>query len=115
MDTKKLVTSVIDVKIKGKKIWKVSMYKVIVSTTIISMFIFSIILSDVVLSMPEANITVVDGKIEFAWGFYDANGGMSVAGIVILIFFFVMAVMFSFTIYVAYNKAIKTIDGKKDV
>jgi hypothetical protein len=26
-----------------------------------------------------------------------------------------MAVMFSFTIYVAYNKAIKTIDGKKDV
>jgi hypothetical protein len=66
MDTKKIVTSVIDVKIKGKKIWKISMYKVIVCATIISLFIFSIILSDTVLSMPKANITIVDGKIEFA-------------------------------------------------
>jgi hypothetical protein len=65
--------------------------------------------------MPKANITIVDGKIEFAWGFYNANGGMSVTGIVILIFFFVMAVMFSFAIYAVYSKAIKTIDEKKHV
>jgi hypothetical protein len=64
METQKLLTTIIDVKVKGKKIGKINIGKTIVYSTIGFLLLFSILCASYVLSKPSIDLVIVEGAIK---------------------------------------------------